>query len=90
VLEGAAKSLANVTGLTERLRKAGISALIDDRADISAGEKFADADLLGMPYQIILGSRFDGQRVEVKARSSGAIDMVDIEVLSERLRVVES
>lgn len=89
VLQAAANSQENVRGLAERLRKAGISALVDERADISAGEKFADADLLGMPYQIIIGRRSDGKRFEVKTRNTGFTEMVDIDALSERLRLTE-
>lgn len=39
------------------LEKAGIEVLYDDRDGISAGEKFADADLLGCPYRIIVSEK---------------------------------
>lgn len=38
----------------ESLSKANIEVLFDDRKEISAGEKFADADLLGMPYRVVV------------------------------------
>ena len=34
-----------------------IEVLFDDRKEISAGEKFADADLLGMPYRLVVSPR---------------------------------
>jgi prolyl-tRNA synthetase len=40
----------------EECRAAGLETLIDDRAD-RAGSKFADADLLGVPYRIVVGDR---------------------------------
>jgi prolyl-tRNA synthetase len=43
--------------LYETLKKQGIDVLYDDRADISAGEKFKDADLLGMPWRIVISAR---------------------------------
>jgi prolyl-tRNA synthetase len=51
--------------------KFGRTALYDDR-DARAGEKFADADLMGHPWQIIVGPRgaASGQ-VELKRRATG-------------------
>lgn len=41
----------------ENLLKAGVEVLFDDRMDVSAGEKFSDADLLGMPYRAVVSVR---------------------------------
>ncbi|MEK7153781.1 MAG: proline--tRNA ligase [Patescibacteria group bacterium] len=41
------------TDLYERLTKAGVAVLYDDR-DVRPGEKFADADLMGVPYRIVV------------------------------------
>lgn len=43
--------------LYDTLKKQGVSVLYDDRADASAGEKFKDADLLGMPWRIVISAR---------------------------------
>ncbi len=49
----------------------GIAVLYDDR-DKGAGEKFADADLMGMPYQVIIGKRsLESGKAEVKNRATG-------------------
>jgi len=55
----------------EKLCEKGVEALIDDR-DERAGVKFADADLIGIPYRIIVGARGlkDGV-VEIKERRGG-------------------
>lgn len=45
----------------------GIDVLYDDRLDSSAGQKFADADLLGIPYRLVVSAK-TGSRVEVKQR----------------------
>ena len=42
--------------LYAQLQKAGVDVLYDDR-DVAAGVKFADADLIGLPYQVIIGPR---------------------------------
>ncbi|PIP68840.1 prolyl-tRNA synthetase [Candidatus Nomurabacteria bacterium CG_4_9_14_0_2_um_filter_32_10] len=57
----------------EKLLKADVEVLFDDRKEISAGEKFADADLLGMPYRVVVSTRSikDGG-VEVKKRNEPA------------------
>ena len=53
------------------LEKAGIEVLYDDRNE-TAGVKFADADLIGIPIRITLGNRsYKEGKVEVKLRRSG-------------------
>ena len=37
--------------------KSGVEVLFDDRDDVRAGEKFADADLIGIPYRIIVSEK---------------------------------
>jgi len=73
-----AEVAAAADDLYERLVAQGISVLYDDRA-VSAGVKFADADLIGCPTQLIVGRRglADGV-VERKDRRSGARDLVPI------------
>ncbi len=52
------------------LASAGIETLYDDRMEMSAGEKFADADLLGMPYRVVVSARsLKENGVEVKKRT---------------------
>jgi prolyl-tRNA synthetase len=61
-------------GLYDELRAAAIDVLYDDR-DVSPGVKFADADLLGMPVQLIVGAKgLDKGVVERKIRATGARD----------------
>ncbi|MFA6301144.1 MAG: aminoacyl--tRNA ligase-related protein [Candidatus Paceibacterota bacterium] len=53
----------------EGLENAGIEVLFDDRAGLSAGEKFSDADLLGMPYRAVVSARsLKENGVELKKR----------------------
>lgn len=62
--------------LHAELEAAGVEVLYDDR-DASAGEKLADADLLGMPLRIVLGKRsLENGQVEVKERTSDAIETI--------------
>lgn len=52
------------------LRAAGLAPLLDDREE-RAGAKFADADLLGIPYRVTLGRTLERGEVELKDRRSG-------------------
>jgi prolyl-tRNA synthetase len=59
--------------------KLGGAALLDDR-DERAGAKFADADLMGLPWQIIVGPKgAANNRVELKRRATGERHEVSVE-----------
>jgi hypothetical protein len=54
-----------------KLRAAGVDVLYDDR-DEGAGAKFADMDLIGLPWQLVVGPRgVKAGTVELKRRASG-------------------
>jgi len=68
------------------LQAAGLDMLYDDR-DQPAGGKFATADLVGIPYQIILGPRgLKSGEVEIKHRKTGERETLPIAAAVERLR----
>ncbi|MCL2529473.1 MAG: proline--tRNA ligase [Coriobacteriia bacterium] len=57
--------------LAELLTQEGIEVVIDDR-DERAGVKFNDADLIGWPFQLIVGKRgLESETVELKVRATG-------------------
>jgi prolyl-tRNA synthetase len=61
------------------LTSAGIETLFDDR-DTSAGEKFADSDLIGIPYRIVVGTRgLEKGIAEVKKRATGEMEEIALE-----------
>src|SRR3989344_697817 len=55
----------------------GVELLYDDR-NLRAGEKLNDADLIGIPKQIIVGDKTDKDTVELKDRSTGNVSKVKI------------
>jgi prolyl-tRNA synthetase len=62
----------------------GISVLYDDRADISSGEKLAEADLLGVPFRIVVSEKTIQQGgVEIKRRSETEAKIVTIDKVLE-------
>ena len=72
---------AEADALYEELNDAGITVLYDDR-DARAGEKFADADLLGMPHRVVVSAKTIEQgKLEYKARTSEESEMIDTKTL---------
>ncbi|MCK4553751.1 proline--tRNA ligase [Candidatus Parcubacteria bacterium] len=69
------------------LQNTGIEVLYDDREDVSAGEKFADADLIGCPYRIVVSEKtLAKDSVEVKKRGSKECELVKIDDLVNWLK----
>jgi len=65
------------------LDAAGLSILLDDR-DARAGEKFADADLIGLPYRITVGKKtLEDGAVDLRDRATGDERRVPIGSLGE-------
>ena len=66
---------------------AGYDILFDDRQDASAGFKFNDADLLGMPLQIIVGEKnLKENCVEIKIRKTGERTKVKIDQIESEVK----
>lgn len=65
-------------GLYEKLTKKGVEVLYDDR-ECSAGEKFGDADLIGIPKRYLISEKtVKGRAVEVKERLTGNVEIVPL------------
>lgn len=71
--------------LNDRLEGAGITVLYDDR-DLRPGEKFADADLLGIPYRIVVSERTLDQAIfEIKKRTEQEPKMMKLDEIIKTL-----
>jgi prolyl-tRNA synthetase len=71
--------------LYKDLQSAGVGVLYDDR-DVRPGDKFADADLMGIPYRIVLSNRsLETQSVELKDRTSDETNMILLSAIVEEL-----
>ncbi len=64
-----------------KAKEKGIEVLFDDR-DISPGAKFKDADLIGIPYRIVVGRGVKNGKVEIQVRKSGEKEEIDIDNVS--------
>jgi len=70
----------------DQLNNLGIDAIIDDR-DVSAGIKFADADLLGMPFRLVVSPKgLEKNEIEIKIRATGEVIFVGKNNLIEKIR----
>jgi prolyl-tRNA synthetase len=80
-----ARSMDVAEELYTALEEKGFEVLMDDR-DERAGIKFKDADLIGIPYRIIIGEKNlkDGL-VEVKERKTGRVEKIKIEAAVENM-----
>lgn len=74
VKEQEGKKVKDIYGM---LSNAGIEILWDDR-DVSAGEKFADADLIGIPVRLVVSDK-TGDQVEWKERSSEKVELISLD-----------
>ncbi len=71
--------------VVQRLTAAGWAVLDDDR-DASPGVKFTDADLMGLPWRVVVSARHRAARqVEVRARRGGEAALWPVEELPARL-----
>ncbi|HTR99498.1 MAG TPA: proline--tRNA ligase [Bacteroidota bacterium] len=77
--------------LYTELGQAGIDVLFDDRADTGPGFKFKDADLLGIPCQVIVGERnLAAGQIEIKERETGRRTLVPRAALTANVKELVS
>jgi prolyl-tRNA synthetase len=70
-------------GIYEKLKESGIDVLWDER-DLPAGEKFADADLIGVPLRLVVSQKTK-DKIEVKKRDEEKSEQLGFEEVAKRL-----
>ncbi|MFF4948900.1 proline--tRNA ligase [Streptomyces chattanoogensis] len=85
VAAGKAKQTELALAVGEQLGAAGLRVLVDDRAGVSPGVKFTDAELLGVPTIVVAGRRAGEGIVEVKDRRTGEREELSVEEAVARL-----
>ncbi|KUK79686.1 MAG: Prolyl-tRNA synthetase [Microgenomates bacterium 39_7] len=70
----------------QSLSKQGIEVLWDDRDNESAGSKFADADLLGIPYRLVISNK-TGSKVEIKKRTEKEVKLVELGLVKDAIAI---
>jgi prolyl-tRNA synthetase len=74
----------NAEKIYKDLKEKGIDVLWDDR-NIQAGEKFGDADLIGIPVRLVVSER-NGDKIEYKERSSEKSELLSFEEVVAKLK----
>jgi len=81
IFDKAGKVKVEAENLYKKLTDKGVEVLFDDR-DTTAGEKFGDSDLIGIPKRIVVSEKtLSNNEVETKDRLTGGIEMVKIKSL---------
>ncbi|MER8028024.1 proline--tRNA ligase [Streptomyces bauhiniae] len=71
--------------VAEKLSAAGVRVLVDDRAGVSPGVKFTDAELIGVPQILVAGRRSADGVLELKDRKTGEREELTVEEAIARL-----
>ncbi|MFF1357945.1 proline--tRNA ligase [Streptomyces sp. NPDC058297] len=71
--------------VSQKLGAAGVRVLVDDRAGVSPGVKFTDAELIGVPQILVAGRRSAEGVVELKDRKTGEREELTVEEAIARL-----
>ncbi len=72
----------------EKIKKSGVTVLYDDREDASAGVKFNDAELIGIPQQIVISEKLNIEgKIEIKSRIDGKSETMGINDLDKYLKL---
>lgn len=69
----------------EMLQNAGVTVLYDDRMTARPGEKFADAELMGLPWRVTASDRLEG-KFELTSRATGETIVLTAEELLAKLK----
>lgn len=78
----------NAEELYIQLTSAGVGVIYDDRDEVRAGEKFADADLMGIPYRVVVSAKtIAANSYEVKQRTNQEAEFVNHDTLFKLLGV---
>lgn len=68
----------------KKLQEVGVDVLYDDREDVTAGAKFADADLIGIPVRLVVSTKTAG-KIEWKKRNNKDIELLEFNDVIDRI-----
>jgi prolyl-tRNA synthetase len=85
VVATGAEQIEPARSLASLMSARGVRVMLDDRVGISAGVKFTDAELLGMPTIVVVGRRLADGHVELRDRRSGERADVPVDEIVNRV-----
>lgn len=71
--------------LYEKLKEENISAILDDRENLTIGSKIKDCKILGTPYLVVLGDKQEGDIIELENMETGEIENIKIDDLVKKV-----
>lgn len=74
-------------GIYQKLENAGVDVLWDDRENVSAGEKFKDTDLIGIPVRLVVSAK-SGNKIEFKKRTEKEVELLTFEEVLKRVQKI--
>ena len=78
---------AEAEKLYHKCLEAGAEILFDDREDVTAGAKFAESDLIGIPLRVVMSDRtLEKNSAELKARNKKENKLIKISDLYSYIR----
>lgn len=81
-----AEKVKQANELYVTLQNKGITAILDDRENLSIGSKMKDCKVLGTPYMIVLGDKTEGDKLEVENIKTGEKVIFTVEELITRFK----
>ena len=70
----------------QKLQNSGVEVLWDERENVSAGEKFADCDLIGIPVRLVVSKKVGNGKVEWKDRNKAESKIIKVDEAIKRLK----
>jgi prolyl-tRNA synthetase len=77
--------MERATRVYETLQKQNSTVLFDDRENVSAGQKFAESDLMGIPWRLVISQK-TGEQIEIKRRDEQEARLISLEEVIEILK----
>ncbi len=76
--------MQKATSVYRELIKQNVDVLFDDRTSVTAGEKFSDADLIGIPHRLVVSKRTN-ETLEYKQRSGDQTEQITLTELVNKI-----
>lgn len=76
---------SKVESVYNELIKKDFEVLYDDRENVTAGEKFSDADLIGIPIRLVVSKR-TGDKIEIKKRNESKVELLSFNDILNKLK----
>jgi prolyl-tRNA synthetase len=86
VAAGKGDQIAAAVTLGEQLAGDGLDVIVDDRAGISVGVRLTDAELIGVPWSVVVGRRLAEGFVELRRRADGSTRDVPLAEVARALQ----